>query len=108
LLETITVQKDIVSVSHHDVDLPYLVFYIITCVSSESSLGCSKDRINQVEYSIFTNNSETFQMRTGNILNFGDNVLIVDVDLGKVRDWTVVLTFMMENFKQEKNALFTI
>jgi hypothetical protein len=47
-------------------------------------------------------------MRTGNILKIGDNVLIVDVDLGKVRDWTVVLTFMMENFKQEKNALFTI
>jgi hypothetical protein len=35
-----------------------------------------------VEYSIFTNNSETFQMRTGNILKIGDNVLIVDLDLG--------------------------
>jgi Leucine-rich repeat (LRR) protein len=35
-----------------------------------------------VEYSIFTNNSETFQMRTGNILRIGNNVLIVDVDLG--------------------------
>jgi Leucine-rich repeat (LRR) protein len=35
-----------------------------------------------VEYSIFTNNSETFQMRTGNILRIGDNVLIVDVGLG--------------------------
>jgi Leucine-rich repeat (LRR) protein len=60
----------------------YVVFYLITCVSTESSLGCNKDRINQVEYSIFTNNSKTFQMRTDNILRIGDNVLTVDVDLG--------------------------
>jgi hypothetical protein len=60
----------------------YVVFYFITCVSTESSLGCSKDRIDQVEYSIFTNNSETFQIRTGNILRIGDNVLTMHVDLG--------------------------
>jgi hypothetical protein len=35
-----------------------------------------------VEYSIFTNNSETFQIRTGNILRIGDNVLTMHVDLG--------------------------
>jgi Leucine-rich repeat (LRR) protein len=60
----------------------YVVFYIITCLSTESSLGCSTARINQVEYSIFTNNFETFQIKTGNILRIGDNVLTMDVDLG--------------------------
>ncbi|KAJ3617148.1 hypothetical protein MTP99_007398 [Tenebrio molitor] len=60
----------------------YVVFYIITCVSTESSLGCSKDRINQVEYSIFTNNYETFQIRTDSIVRIEDNVLTADVDLG--------------------------
>jgi Leucine-rich repeat (LRR) protein len=60
----------------------YVVVYIIACVSTESSLGCSKDRINQVEYSIFTNNYETFQIRTDSIVRIEDNVLTADVDLG--------------------------
>jgi Leucine-rich repeat (LRR) protein len=51
----------------------YVVFYLITCVFTES---------NQVEYSIFTNNSETFQMRTGSIIRTEYNTVKVKVDLG--------------------------
>jgi Leucine-rich repeat (LRR) protein len=60
----------------------YVVFYLITCVSTESSSRCSKAQINQVEYSIFNNNFATFQMRTDSIIRIEDNVLSVDVALG--------------------------
>jgi Leucine-rich repeat (LRR) protein len=60
----------------------YVVFYLISCVSTESSLGCSKDRINQVEYKILNKKSATFQMRTSSIIRTEYNTVMVEVDLG--------------------------
>jgi Leucine-rich repeat (LRR) protein len=60
----------------------YVVFYLISCVSTESFSGCSKAQINQVEYKIFNNNSDTFQMRTSSIIRTEYNTEKVTVDLG--------------------------
>jgi hypothetical protein len=60
----------------------YVVFYLISCVSTKSSSGCSKVQINQVEYKIFNNNSDTFQMRTSSIIRTEYNTEKVTVDLG--------------------------
>jgi Leucine-rich repeat (LRR) protein len=53
----------------------YVVFYLISCVSTESSSGCSKAQSNQVEYKILHNKS--FQMKTGSTIE-------TEVDLGNI------------------------
>jgi Leucine-rich repeat (LRR) protein len=58
----------------------YVVFYLITCVSTESSSGCSKAQINQVDYKIVNNNSATLQMRTGSIIRTEYNTVEVEVN----------------------------
>jgi Leucine-rich repeat (LRR) protein len=60
----------------------YVVFYLITCVSTESSSGCSKAQINQVDYKIVNNNSATLQMRTGSIIRTEYNTVEMEVNLG--------------------------
>jgi Leucine-rich repeat (LRR) protein len=60
----------------------YVVFYLISCVSTASSSGCSKAQINQVEYNILNKNSATFEKRTGSIIRTEYNTVMVEVDLG--------------------------
>jgi Leucine-rich repeat (LRR) protein len=60
----------------------YVVFYLITCVSTESSSGCSKAQNNQVEYTVLNNNSATFQMRTNSIIRTEYDTVDLTVYLG--------------------------
>jgi Leucine-rich repeat (LRR) protein len=59
----------------------YVVFYLITCVSTEIHLGFINARTDQVEYSNVSDNFGIFKMTTGSIVKAGDNET-VEVNLG--------------------------
>jgi hypothetical protein len=59
----------------------YVVFYLITCLSTEIHLGFRNARTDQVEYSNVSDNFGIFKMTTGSIVKAGDNET-VEVNLG--------------------------
>jgi hypothetical protein len=111
----------------------YVVFYLITCVSTEIHLGFRNAGTDQVEYSNVSDNFGIFKMRTGSIVKAGDNetvevnlrtntilcskdfdkfrsleyilinatnVVEIETNFYKVRDWLLVLSFLMEKSTQ--------